>query len=82
MSFIIIEVAVIAAHFLAAFATGIFELYFITAHGEIGSIADPVMLIVEWHYLSPPHPVPLKTIDGALKTRAIGYEQQRGEVSP
>ena len=82
MCFIVIEVAVIAAHLLAAFATGIFKLDFITAQRKISAIAAPVMLIVEWHYLSPPQPVPLKTIEGALKTRAIGYEQHNGELSP
>lgn len=39
-------------------------------------------LIELFTHLSLPQPVPLKTIDGALKTRAIGYEQHRGAMSP
>ena len=40
MGFIIVEFAVIAAHNLKAFATGIFELDLITAASKISSIAD------------------------------------------
>ena len=82
MSFIVVERTVIAAHVLAAFATGIFEHNLITAQRQISAVADPVMLISKRHYLSPPHPVPRKITLGALNTRAMGYEQHNGELSP
>ena len=82
MRFVIVKLAVIAAHILTAFATGIFKHDLVTAHRKIGSIANPVMLIVKWHYLSPPQPVPRKISAGAENTRAIGYEQHNGELSP
>jgi hypothetical protein len=82
MGFVIIKVAVIAAHILTAFATGIFKHDLVTAHRQISSIADSIMLVIKWHYLSPPQPVPRKITLGALKTRAIGYEQHNGELSP
>ena len=72
MGFIIVKVTVIAAHILAALATGITEHNLVTAHCEKGAIADPVMFIIERHYLSPPHPVPRKISAGAVKTRFIG----------
>ena len=40
MCFVIVEFAVIAAHNLIAFATGIFELNLITAPSKISSIAN------------------------------------------
>jgi len=49
MGFIVIEFAVIAAHILAAFATGVFEHYLITAHRKEAARADPIMLVIEWH---------------------------------
>jgi hypothetical protein len=82
MGFIVVKVTVITAHILTAFATGIFKHDLVTAHRQISSIADPVMLIIKWHYLSPPQPVPLKITLGALKTLAMGYEQHKGELSP
>jgi hypothetical protein len=82
MRFRIAEIAVIAAHNLIAFATGITEHNFITAHSKVSAIANYIMLVVKWHYLSPPQPVPRKITAGALKTLAIGYEQHNGELSP
>jgi hypothetical protein len=49
MSLVIVERTVIAAHILAAFATGIFEHNLITAQRQIGAIADPIMLVIERH---------------------------------
>jgi hypothetical protein len=49
MGFIIVKVTVIAAHVLTAFATVILEHNLITAQRQIGSIADPVILISERH---------------------------------
>ena len=72
MRFRIAEIAVVTAHNLVAFATGITEHNLITAYSKVRSIADPVMLISERHYLSPPQPVPLKITAGALNTRFIG----------
>jgi hypothetical protein len=72
MRFIIVKVTVIAAHILAAFATGIFEHDFVTAHSKVCTIANLVMLVIKRHYLSPPHPVPRKIIAGAENTLAIG----------
>jgi hypothetical protein len=72
MRFCIAEIAVITAHNLTAFATGITKHNLVTAHSEIRSIADPVVLISERHYLSPPQPVPRKITAGAVKTLAIG----------
>jgi hypothetical protein len=40
MSFRIAEIAVVAAHKLIAFATGITEHNFITAHSKVSAIAD------------------------------------------
>jgi hypothetical protein len=82
MRFIIVKVAVIAAHFLIAFATGIFKHNLVTAHRQKGAIVDSIMLVIKWHYLSPPQPVPRKITAGAENTRAIGYEQHNGELSP
>jgi hypothetical protein len=72
MSFIVVKVTVIAAHVLAALATGIFEHNLITAQRQIGAIADPVMFIIERHYLSPPQPLPRKISAGAVNTLIIG----------
>jgi hypothetical protein len=72
MSFVIVERTVIATHIIAALATGIDKLDFITAAHNLASKADPVMLISKRHYLSPPQPVPLNMIVGALNTLSIG----------
>lgn len=49
MSLVIVERTVIAAHILAAFTTGIYELYLVTAAHDLTSRADPVILIGKWH---------------------------------
>jgi hypothetical protein len=49
MSFIIVKGTVVAAHIIAAFATGITEHDLVTAHSQPRVRADPVMLIIERH---------------------------------
>lgn len=40
MSFVIVEVAVVTAHNLIAYTTGITEHNFITTHSKVSAIAD------------------------------------------
>ena len=72
MFLVIAELTVVAAHNFIAFATGIAKHNLITAHSQVSSIADLVILISERHYLSPPQPVPRKITAGAENTRFIG----------
>ena len=49
MGFVVVERTVIAAHILAAFTTGIYELNLVTAAHNLTSHADTVILIGKWH---------------------------------
>ena len=49
MGFIVVKGAVIAAHILTAFATGIFKHDFVTAHRKEAARADPIILVIKWH---------------------------------
>jgi hypothetical protein len=71
MRFVIVEITVVTAHYLIAFATGIFELDFLTAATQISKLPY-VIVSIHRHYLSPPQPVPRKITAGAENTRAIG----------
>jgi hypothetical protein len=69
MGFPVVEIAVIAAHVIRAFKTGIFELYLVTAFSQPSMSLDFIMSIP---HLEPPQPVPLKIIAGALNTLSMG----------
>jgi len=79
MSLVIVKRTVIATHMNTALTAYVKEYNLIATAHEISVGRNFIELFT---HLSLPQPVPLKTIDGALKTRAIGYEQHRGAMSP